>query len=382
MNETNPGPLVIEAPRQGRRPRNVPPALPPRAVLLRACRRRDASYDGLFFTGVTTTGIFCRPTCPARRPKPEHMRFFATSREALFAGFRPCLRCRPLAPAGAAPPWLAPLLAAIERAPDRRMRDAELSRFGVDPSRVRRWFMKEHGMTFQAYARARRLGRAFTALNGGKKLDAVALDHGFESHSGFRDAFSKWFGAPPGRARPGDCIRFTSIESPVGPLLAASVKEGICLLEFNDRRMLEAQLETLKRRIGRPAMPGDDEHLRQLRRELAEYFAGTRRGFDVPVHAPGSDFQQKVWQGLRRIPWGETVSYRELAERIGAPKAARAVGRANGMNRVAIVIPCHRVVNEGGTLGGYGGGLWRKVRLLEIEGAATEVMKAAVAGGR
>jgi AraC family transcriptional regulator of adaptative response/methylated-DNA-[protein]-cysteine methyltransferase len=365
--------------------KHAPPALPPRAVLLRACARRDASYDGLFFTGVTSTGIFCRPTCPARRPKPEHMRFFATAREALFAGFRPCLRCLPLAAAGAAPPWLAPLLAAIERAPDRRLRDSELRRFGVEPSRVRRWFTKEHGMTFQAYARARRLGRAFTALNGGRKLDEVVFDHGFESHSGFRDAFAKWFGAPPGKARPGDCIRFATIESPVGPLLAASVAEGICLLEFNDRRMLEGQLEILKKRIGRPALPGDDEHLKQLRRELAEYFDGKRRDFEVAVHAPGSDFQQKVWAGLRRLRWGETVSYRELAQRIGAPKAARAVGRANGMNRVAIVIPCHRVVNEDGKLGGYGGGLWRKLRLLEIEGAATERMTAgasAAAAGR
>src|SRR5262245_8410157 len=131
MNEANPSPLAIEAPPRAAASRNGPPALPPRAVLLRACARRDASFDGLFFTGVTTTGIFCRPICPARPPKPEHMRFFATSREALFAGFRPCLRCRPLAPAGAAPPWLAPLLAAIERAPDRRLRDAELRRFGV-----------------------------------------------------------------------------------------------------------------------------------------------------------------------------------------------------------------------------------------------------------
>jgi AraC family transcriptional regulator of adaptative response/methylated-DNA-[protein]-cysteine methyltransferase len=372
MDETLPTTTVTEAAPRARQP------LPPRRVMLRASARRDASYDGVFFTGVTSTGIFCRPTCPAKRPKPANMRFFATAREALFAGFRACLRCRPLSPAGATPDWLAPLLAAIERAPDRRMRDAELRQFGVEPSRVRRWFTKEHGMTFQAYARARRLGKAFTALNGGRKLDAVVFDHGFESHSGFRDAFAKWFGAPPGRARPHDCITFTWIESPLGPLLAASVQEGICLLEFSDRRMLEAQLTTLKRRIGRPALPGDDAHLKQLRRELGEYFDGKRRAFDVALFAPGSEFQTKVWNGLQQLGCGETVSYRELARRIGAPKAARAVGRANGMNRVAIVIPCHRVVNDDGRLGGYGGGLWRKLRLLELEGAATPAMHAGV----
>jgi len=343
--------------------------LPPRAVMLRAFTRRDPSYDGVFFTGVTTTRIFCRPTCPARRPRPENVRFFASTREALFAGFRACKRCRPLAAAGAAPGWLAPLLASIENEPDRRLRDSELRRFGVAPERVRRWFLKEHGMTFQAYARARRLGSAFTALQRGTKLDAVVFDHGFESHSGFREAFAKWFGAPPGRARPDDCITFAWIESPLGPLLVASVKEGICLLEFTDRRMIEAQLSTLKRRIDRPVVPGDSEVLKQLRRELDEYFAGKRTTFDVPVHAPGSDFQQRVWRELRRIPHGATASYRELALRIGQPKAARAVGRANGMNRVAIVIPCHRVVNDDGRLGGYGGGVWRKQRLLELEGA-------------
>jgi len=349
--------------------------LPPRAVMLRAFTCRDASYDGVFFTAVTTTRIFCRPTCPARRPRPENVRFFASTREALFAGFRACKRCRPLAAAGAAPEWLAPLLASIEASPDRRLRDSELRRFGVAPERVRRWFQKEHGMTFQAYARARRLGSAFTALQRGTKLDRVVFDHGFESHSGFREAFAKWFGAPPGKARPDDCITFAWIESPLGPLLAASVKEGLCLLEFTDRRMIEAQLATLKRRINdpaspeRPAVPGDSAVLKQLRRELDEYFAGKRATFDVPVHAPGSEFQQRVWSELRRIPHGATASYRELARRIGQPKAARAVGRANGMNRVAIVIPCHRVVNDDGRLGGYGGGVWRKQRLLELEGA-------------
>jgi len=343
------------------------PSLPPRAVMLRALERRDASFRGLFFAAVTTTGIFCRPGCPARRPRRDHVRFFATAREALFAGFRPCRRCRPLEAAGRAPEWLAPLLAAIEHEPQRRLRDRDLRALGLEPARVRRWFHREHGMTFQAYARARRLGAAFTALRGGARLDHVALDHGFESHSGFRDAFSRWFGAPPGRARRRDCITFCWIESPLGPLAAAAVAEGVCLLEFTDRRMLEAQLATLRRRVDRPAVPGDHLHLSRLRRELGEYFAGTRRDFSVPLFAPGSAFEERVWRELARIPAGATRSYGEVALAIGAPGAARAVGRANGCNRIAIVIPCHRVVNEGGELGGYGGGLWRKRWLLRHE---------------
>ncbi|MBL8842191.1 MAG: methylated-DNA--[protein]-cysteine S-methyltransferase [Planctomycetes bacterium] len=343
------------------------PTLPPRAALLRAVAARDASFDGLVYFAVKTTGIFCRPGCPARTPRPDHVDFFATAREASFAGYRPCLRCRPLEPRDAPPAWLAPLLSALESEPQRRWRDADLRARRLDPARVRRWFLRQHGMTFQAYSRARRLGTALAELRRGQKLDAVALDHGFESHSGFRDAFARWFGAPPGRARRADCITFAWIESPLGPLIAAAVDEGLCLLEFTDRRMLEAQLTRLRRRIDRPALEGDHPHLAQLRRELADFFAGRRTRFDVPLYAPGSDFEQRVWQELQRIPCGATRSYVELARAIGIPKAARAVGRANGMNRVAIVIPCHRVIRDDGTLGGYGGGKWRKERLLALE---------------
>ncbi len=345
----------------------APPPLPPRPVLLRALAKRDRSFEGLVFVAVRTTGIFCRPGCPARTSRPENVDFFATAREALFAGFRPCLRCRPLAPRDAPPEWLVTLLAAIESEPQRRWRDADLRARQLDPTRVRRWFVRQHGMTFQAYSRARRLGTALSELRRGHKLDAVALDHGFESHSGFRDAFARWFGAPPGRARRADCITFAWIESPLGPLIAAAVDEGLCLLEFTDRRMLEAQLKRLRRCFDRPALEGDHPHLAQLRRELAEYFAGTRQRFEVPLHAPGSDFEQRVWRELQRVPCGETRSYVELARAIGAPKAARAVGRANGMNRLAIVIPCHRVIRDDGSVGGYGGGKWRKERLLRLE---------------
>jgi AraC family transcriptional regulator of adaptative response/methylated-DNA-[protein]-cysteine methyltransferase len=341
--------------------------LPPRAVLLRVLRERDRSFEGLCFFAVRTTGIFCRPACPARTPKPEHVDFFATAKEALFAGFRPCLRCKPLSPRDAPPPWLAALLAAIEADPERRWRDADLRALDLDPVRVRRWFGRQHGMTFQAFARARRLSRALSALREGRRLDRVALDHGFESHSGFRDAFARWFGAPPGRARGADCVTFTWIDSPLGPLVAAAVDEGLCLLEFADRRMLEAQLARVRRCIDRPAVEGDHPHLTRLRRELADYFAGRRTTITVPLHAPGSPFEQRVWQELRRIPCGETRSYVALARAMGAPKAARAIGRANGMNRLAIVIPCHRVVRDDGTVGGYGGGRWRKEWLLRRE---------------
>jgi AraC family transcriptional regulator of adaptative response/methylated-DNA-[protein]-cysteine methyltransferase len=150
-------------------------------------------------------------------------------------------------------------------------------------------------------------------------------------------------------------------------MIAGATDRGVCLLEFTDRRMLEHQIETLGRRFKAALAPGSHPYLSRLTSELAEYFSGTRRAFTVPVHAPGTPFEMQVWQALQDIPYGETRSYEDVARAIGSPKAVRAVGRANGLNRVAIVIPCHRVVNKSGELGGYGGGLWRKRRLLHLE---------------
>jgi len=160
------------------------------------------------------------------------------------------------------------------------------------------------------------------------------------------------------------------LETPLGPILAGATDQGICLLEFTDRRMLPTQLRVLEHRIGMPVVAGRHRHLDQLRVELDEYFASSRRHFDVPVVAPGSDFQQRTWAELQRLPSGKTVSYEELASRVGVPRAQRAVGTANGANRIALVIPCHRVVRKSGETGNYGGGRWRKEWLLAHEAAS------------
>jgi AraC family transcriptional regulator of adaptative response/methylated-DNA-[protein]-cysteine methyltransferase len=222
-------------------------------------------------------------------------------------------------------------------------------------------------MTFQAYCRARRLGDAFRQIKGGSSVSNVIDQSGFESESGFRAAFGRAFGAAPGAAAAGEAVVLEWIASPVGPLVAGATGEGVCLLEFSDRRMLEAQLETLRRRLGAPLVPGRNRWLDALRRQLGEYFAGQRKGFDLPLVIRGTPFQEQVWRTLLTIPYGETWSYRDVAARIGQPGATRAVGTANGMNRIAIVIPCHRVVNADGRMGGYGGGLWRKQFLLDLE---------------
>jgi len=340
---------------------------PDPAEMERAFLSRDASYDGLFVSGVRTTGIFCRPSCPARKPLRRNVEFFGTVREALFAGYRPCQRCRPLEADGRPPVWVDRLLAAIDKAPERRIRAADLRTLGISPERARRFFQKTYGLSFDAYCRARRLGRALGQLREGEGLDAVAMDAGYESLSGFREAFGKHFGGPPGRARSDECVFAAWLVTPLGPMVAAATARGVCFLEFTDRRMLEKQLTILGRRLRLAVVPGENDHLGRLREEMGEYFAGRRRSFEIPLHTTGTPFQERVWQELQRIPYGETRSYAAVAEALGSRGAVRAVGQANGMNRIAIVLPCHRVVNADGRLGGYGGGLWRKERLLALE---------------
>ena len=341
--------------------------LPPVTEMTRAYQGKDNSYDGIFFVAVKTTGIFCRPSCPSRTPLVRNVEFFGTARQALFAGYRPCKRCHPLETDGRLPQWADQLIRDIEQNPDVRIKDGDLRACGLDPATVRRFFLKYYGLTFHAYSRARRLGKALEAIRLGSELDEVIMGHGYESHSGFRDAFSKTFGKPPGQSRDKDCIVTAWIESPLGPLVAGATGEGVCLLEFTDRRMLEAQLETVSKRFNTAIVPGENDHLVQLKDELSQYFAGTLKHFTMPLIYPGSPFQQRVWGALLKIPYGETTSYETLADSIGAHGAQRAVGHANGLNRIAIIIPCHRVVNKSGKLGGYGGGLWRKQFLLSLE---------------
>lgn len=332
----------------------------------RAFYERDAGFEGLFFVGVTTTNIFCRPTCPARRPLPQNVKYFAAPSEALFAGFRPCLRCRPME-IDPLPSWAAELVRELDAQPEKRIRAADLRARGIDPGAARRLFLKRFGMTFSAYTRARRLGNALASLRNAGTVDDAALGYGWESHSGFRTAFAKTFGTTPARSRELVPIHSSLIETALGPVVLGATDEALCMLEFADRRMLERQLATLQRRVEGKIVPGTNAVLDQAKLELDEYLAGSRTRFEVPFHAPGTDFQRAVWEAVRAIPYGETRSYESIAKQIGIPGAVRAVGRANGDNRLALIIPCHRVVTKSGELGGYGGGLWRKKRLLEME---------------
>jgi len=358
--------------------------LPKKEEMERATLDRDTSYDGIFIVAVRTTRIFCRPSCPARKPLPRNVEYYASPREALLGGFRPCKRCRPMDSNGRPPEWVDQLLVYVDEHPTQRLCDQDLRSLSIDPARARRYFRSHYDMTFQAYHRARRMGLALAELRRGADMLDVGYRYGFESSSGFRDAFKQVFGEPPGRGRSANCIVTTSIEGPLGRLVAGATEDGICFLEFADRRAFERQLATLRKRLDRAIVPGTNDQLENLEDQLARYFAGTLMEFTVPLVSPGTPFQESVWAELQRIPYGETISYETLAHAVGKPTAYRAVGRANGDNRMAIVIPCHRVVQKNGELRGYGGGLWRKQFLLDHErktkaagaGAANRVAQA------
>jgi len=327
---------------------------------------RDADYDGVFYVGVRTTGIFCRPTCPARKPKRENCEFFADAQAALLASYRPCARCRPLSPPNETSDVIRRLVEAVERDPHRRWRDADFDALAVHSSTARRQFQKRFGMTFVEYARARRLGSAFKAIRSGERVIDAQLDAGFESASGFRDAFTRIMGAPPAN-KATRVLHAAWLDTPLGPMTAIADEHALHLLEFVDRRGLEREIERMRQRQKAGIAPGRTAPIVAIERELGEYFAGRSLTFKTPLAPAGSPFQNAVWDALLTIPPGETWSYARLARTVGKPKAVRAVGTANGANQLAIVIPCHRVIGANGELVGYAGGVARKRWLLEHE---------------
>src|SRR5213075_2437395 len=250
--------------------------LPPPQTMYRALVNRDSSFEGIFFVGVRTTGIFCRPTCTARKPARENVNFFATASEALEGGYRPCLRCHPL-DANARPPKLIERLRAeVERAPGGRLTDKELAAIAIDPSNARRQFKRHYGMSFQAYHRARRIGLALGEVREGSRVAEAKNGSGFESESGFREAFAKIFGEPPTTARAHAPLLAERIDTPLGAMIAVADDEGLRLLEFIDRRATERELSILRKRLGTNVVPGKHRHLESIRSQLADYFAGKK----------------------------------------------------------------------------------------------------------
>lgn len=328
---------------------------------------RDSRFIGIFYVGVKTTGIFCIATCRARKPKLENVIFYNGVRELLQNGFRPCKVCKPTEHAGDPPDEVIAALRLVQQHPSQKITDVMLEEEGLAPKTIRRWFKQHHNLTFHAYQRMLRVNTAFQALQKGGRVTDSAFDSGYESLSGFGYTFKTLTGVAPSDSKDKTVINMTRLATPLGPMFAAATTAGVCLLEFTDRKMLETELGDLQKRLNAIILAGNNPHLDQLKTELEAYFAGTRREFTVALDTPGSDFQQAAWQGLLKIPYGQTRSYQEQAERIGRPSAVRAVGTANGQNRISIVVPCHRVIGKDGSLTGYGGGIERKMWLLDHE---------------
>ncbi|MEM9107367.1 MAG: trifunctional transcriptional activator/DNA repair protein Ada/methylated-DNA--[protein]-cysteine S-methyltransferase [Pseudomonadota bacterium] len=336
-------------------------------TLYAALLRRDPAYEGRAYVGVATTGIFCRLTCPARNPKRENCRFFETARECLEAGFRACKRCRPLDPPDSADPVVRCLLDALAADPLRKWSEADIVQSGHDPSTVRRHFKQHLGMTFLELARLSRLRDGFVTLSEGGRVVDAQQRAGFESSSGFRAAFAKLLGKAPGTFTGREMLKADWIDTPIGAMIAITDERSLHLLEFVERRALPAEVKRLNKSVRGDLGIGRYAPTDQIEAELEAYFEGKLRHFETPVTLHGTAFTRQVWRELQRIPAGQTRTYSQLAKAIGRPSATRAVARANGANQLALIVPCHRVIGADGSLTGYGGGLWRKKRLIELE---------------
>ena len=268
---------------------------------------------------------------------------------------------------GETPDWIKGLLNELNENPGNRIKDYELLKKGLDPARVRRWFLKNHGMTFQAYLRLSRINQAFKQIKSNKDVARSAHDNGYESLSGFNEAFKKTTDFTPSESKNEKIVTIKRILSPLGPIFAGATDNGICLVEFTNRRMIETQINRLRKSLKAEFVQGEKDYIDKLEIQLGEYFDKKRTEFDVPLELTGSEFQKKVWDALTQIPYGETRSYQEQAVKVGDKNAVRAVARANGDNKISILIPCHRVIGKDGTLAGYGGGLWRKKYLIDLE---------------
>ncbi len=329
---------------------------------------RDPQADGRFVFAVRSTGIYCRPSCPSRRPNPDQVLFFEAPAEAERAGFRACRRCHPDQVTPDQVAWVQRICDLIGEAPDGTLRLAELSRsLNVSPSHLQKVFKKVMGVTPRAYAEALRLDRLKQNLRAGSEVTRAALDAGYGSLSQLYEGGG--IGMAPAAYRKGGAglhIRFVTAPCPLGLLLVAATDHGICsvaLGDSGDRLAQELRDEFPSAEIQHD--PGGE--LQSWVNQLLAYLDGQGPLAQLPLDIQATAFQQRVWQELQRIPYGATRTYGEIAERIGQAGAARAVAHACASNPVSMVIPCHRVVPAGGGSGGYRWGIDRKRALLATE---------------
>lgn len=334
-----------------------------------AVMARDAAFDGSFFYSVATTGIYCRPSCAARRPKRVHVRFHDSEREAEAAGFRPCKRCKPGAPSlieHAAKVREACRL--IETADEAPKLDDLAASVGLSPYHFHRIFKAALGVTPKAYATAHRHRRVRDGLGKSATVTQAIYDAGFNSNGRFYAASSEVLGMTPSQFRAGGAdaeIKFAIGASSLGLVLIAASDKGVCAISFGDDP--DGLARDLKKQFPRARLVGGDPAFERLAAKVIAFVEDPRADLDLPLDIRGTAFQHRVWDALRRIPAATTASYAGVAKAIGAPKAVRAVARACASNRIAVAIPCHRVIGSDGSLTGYAGGIERKRALLAKE---------------
>lgn len=337
----------------------------------RAVLARDRRLDGSFVTAVLTTGIYCRPSCPARHPNRGNVRFYPTPAEAERAGFRACLRCRPKeAGQPDAQDVMVERVARYlrENTEDRVTLTALAKIVGMSPHHLQRTFKRRTGLSPRQYAESLRLGRLKTRLKRKETVTMALYEAGYGSSSRLYERSSDRLGMTPGAYRGGGRgieIRYAAVSTPIGRVLVAATERGICSVRIGEPE--RAMTASLEREFPEARIRRDREGLATWVKALARHLEGEDPRLDLPVDVRATAFQWRVWEALRAIPYGETRTYRQVAQSVGNPKAARAVGRACATNPVALVIPCHRVVREGGNLGGYYWGLGVKRQLLESE---------------
>jgi AraC family transcriptional regulator of adaptative response/methylated-DNA-[protein]-cysteine methyltransferase len=331
---------------------------------------RDAEYDGRFVYAVATTGVYCRPTCPSRRPRRENVAFYASPAQAEASGFRACRRCRPdREDASATERALERARALLDAGVDEPPTLEELGRcVGVSAFHLQRIFKRRFGVSPREYVQAARAGRLKESLRRGETVSRATYEAGFGSGSRVYESAAALLGMTPAAYRHGGRgvrIGFTVAPSPLGPILVAATGRGVCAVTFGDDA---AALESgLLAEFPAAELVRDDAGLGEWAAAIADFAAGERRTLDLPLDVRATAFQLRVWRALREIPFGDTRSYGQVAAAIGQPSAARAVARACAGNRVAMAIPCHRVVPSTGEVGGYRWGPDRKRRLLAQE---------------
>jgi len=329
-----------------------------------AFMRRDRSWDGRIFGAVKTTGIYCKPSCPARRPKREHVEFFASGEEARAAGYRSCLRCKP-DEVGRDREAVARAVKLIEKAEEAPTLAELADAVGYAPHHFQRIFKRDLGVSPAEYSRGLRNRRTEAALKANGRVTDAVYDAGYSTPSSFYSDAKERLGMTPSAWRDGgrgETIRWTHFDTPLGQMLIAATRKGICRLTFEDG------VGSLQRLFPNATIVEDAGGLRELVEGALEAIESPLLAHELPIDVAGTAFQEAVWRELRKIPVGETRSYAQIAAAIGQPKAVRAVGTANGDNHVAVLIPCHRVIRSDGSLGGYAGGLDRKRKLLAAEG--------------